>query len=100
MPELPDVEGFRATLAGVRDDPDGSCPRCGTPLSHGKVGGRSTLWCPHCQPAPGRALPGRRGRPGWWRASGGLVAEDPGGGDDQDDAEQHLENLVRGDPHQ
>jgi formamidopyrimidine-DNA glycosylase len=51
-------------LTGVRDDRDGSCPRCGTPLSHGKVGGRSTVWCPHCQPAPGRALPGRRGRPG------------------------------------
>ncbi|HVV10350.1 Fpg/Nei family DNA glycosylase [Amycolatopsis sp.] len=37
-------------LTGRRDDPSGSCPRCGTTLSHGRVGGRSTVWCPHCQP--------------------------------------------------
>ena len=26
--------------------PGGSCPRCGNPLSHASVGGRSTWWCP------------------------------------------------------
>jgi len=29
---------------------DGHCPRCGTPLERGVVGGRTTYWCPECQP--------------------------------------------------
>jgi formamidopyrimidine-DNA glycosylase len=29
--------------------PDGVCPRCGTPLAHGTVGGRTTWWCPREQ---------------------------------------------------
>ena len=29
---------------------DGACPRCGTGLSRGVVGGRTTYWCPVCQP--------------------------------------------------
>jgi formamidopyrimidine-DNA glycosylase len=37
-------------LTGVRDDHDGRCPRCGTALSRGRVGGRSTVWCRRCQP--------------------------------------------------
>lgn len=37
-------------LTGVRDDPDPACPRCGTRLDRRRVGGRATLWCPHCQP--------------------------------------------------
>lgn len=28
---------------------DGACPRCGGPMSHAKVGGRTTWWCPACQ---------------------------------------------------
>jgi formamidopyrimidine-DNA glycosylase len=28
---------------------DGSCPRDGHPLERGKVGGRTTYWCPECQ---------------------------------------------------
>ena len=28
----------------------GSCPRCGTPLARDTVGGRTTYWCPSCQP--------------------------------------------------
>jgi formamidopyrimidine-DNA glycosylase len=28
---------------------DGSCPRCGGALGSGRVGGRTTYWCPHCQ---------------------------------------------------
>jgi formamidopyrimidine-DNA glycosylase len=29
----------------------GTCPRCGTPLERATVGGRTTYWCPVCQPA-------------------------------------------------
>jgi formamidopyrimidine-DNA glycosylase len=28
----------------------GSCPRCGAALARGVVGGRTTFWCPVCQP--------------------------------------------------
>jgi formamidopyrimidine-DNA glycosylase len=38
-------------LTGHRDDEPGTCPRCGTRLDHGRIGGRGTAWCPHCQPA-------------------------------------------------
>ncbi|MEV4732569.1 DNA-formamidopyrimidine glycosylase family protein [Saccharopolyspora sp. NPDC049426] len=38
-------------LTGHRDEPGGRCPRCSTPLRRNKVGGRSTVWCPHCQPS-------------------------------------------------
>jgi formamidopyrimidine-DNA glycosylase len=37
-------------LTGARDDPDPTCPRCGTRLSRGRFGGRTSLWCPRCQP--------------------------------------------------
>ncbi|MFF5289944.1 Fpg/Nei family DNA glycosylase [Paractinoplanes globisporus] len=30
--------------------PDGRCPRDGTPLAHGTIGGRTTWWCPQDQP--------------------------------------------------
>jgi formamidopyrimidine-DNA glycosylase len=30
---------------------DGVCPRCGGPMARGVVGGRTTFWCPVCQPA-------------------------------------------------
>jgi formamidopyrimidine-DNA glycosylase len=33
--------------------PDGVCPRCGGPMARGVVGGRTTFWCPRCQPAAG-----------------------------------------------
>lgn len=29
----------------------GSCPRCGSDLKHATIGGRTTCWCPRCQPA-------------------------------------------------
>jgi formamidopyrimidine-DNA glycosylase len=38
-------------LTGHRNDEPGSCPRCGTDLAHGRIGGRGTAWCPRCQPA-------------------------------------------------
>jgi formamidopyrimidine-DNA glycosylase len=28
---------------------EGACPRCGSALSRGVVGGRTTYWCPECQ---------------------------------------------------
>ncbi|UQS27873.1 Fpg/Nei family DNA glycosylase [Amycolatopsis thermalba] len=37
-------------LTGRRDEPSGSCPRCGRALARGRVGGRGTVWCPRCQP--------------------------------------------------
>jgi formamidopyrimidine-DNA glycosylase len=37
-------------LTGHRDQDAPKCPRCGTPLRRSKVGGRTTVWCPHCQP--------------------------------------------------
>jgi formamidopyrimidine-DNA glycosylase len=35
-------------LIGERRD-GGACPRCGTTLARGVVGGRTTYWCPVCQ---------------------------------------------------
>lgn len=41
-------------LTGHRDAPGPApCPRCGTRLRSGRVAGRTTFWCPHCQPDPG-----------------------------------------------
>ncbi len=28
----------------------GACPRCGAPLERATIGGRTTYWCPPCQP--------------------------------------------------
>lgn len=44
------VPGRPGWLTGHRDDRDGVCPRCGTPLRRTRLGGRTTTWCPHCQP--------------------------------------------------
>jgi formamidopyrimidine-DNA glycosylase len=44
------VPGRRSWLTGRRDDRDPTCPRCDTGLHHGRVAGRSTFWCPQCQP--------------------------------------------------
>lgn len=40
-------------LTGHRTEPDPHCPRCGTPLSRTRVGGRTTFFCPRCQRAGG-----------------------------------------------
>lgn len=47
------VPGRPSWLTGHREGAAQACPRCGTPLDRGKVGGRTTVWCPHCQPPPG-----------------------------------------------
>ncbi len=46
------VPGLARWLTGVRDEPDPSCPRCGSRLARRRVGGRTSLWCPRCQPGP------------------------------------------------
>jgi formamidopyrimidine-DNA glycosylase len=43
------VPGLPRWLTGVRDEPDPSCPRCGSRLAQGRMNGRTTLWCPRCQ---------------------------------------------------
>jgi formamidopyrimidine-DNA glycosylase len=43
------VPGLPRWLTGVRDEPDPSCPRCATGLSRGRIGGRTSVWCPRCQ---------------------------------------------------
>ncbi|HEX6470114.1 MAG TPA: DNA-formamidopyrimidine glycosylase family protein [Streptosporangiaceae bacterium] len=37
-------------LTGVRDDKEATCPRCGVRLARRRLAGRSTVWCPRCQP--------------------------------------------------
>lgn len=37
-------------LTGHRDEPDGACPRCHGRLRRARVAGRTTAWCPQCQP--------------------------------------------------
>lgn len=37
-------------LTGHRDEAQARCPRCGTPLSQGRAGGRTTVRCSNCQP--------------------------------------------------
>lgn len=44
------VPGRATWLTGHRDEDPGACPRCGTTLEHSRVGGRSTVSCPGCQP--------------------------------------------------
>ncbi|GDY32255.1 Fpg/Nei family DNA glycosylase [Gandjariella thermophila] len=44
---VPPREGW---LTGVRDERDAPCPRCGGPLERTRTAGRSTVWCPRCQP--------------------------------------------------
>ena len=50
----------RSWLSHVRGLPGAACPRCGTPLARTVAGGRTTYYCPHCQPEP--APPSRRQR--------------------------------------
>jgi formamidopyrimidine-DNA glycosylase len=41
----------RGWLNSRRADPDPApCPRCATTLRRSRIGGRTSLWCPRCQP--------------------------------------------------
>jgi formamidopyrimidine-DNA glycosylase len=42
----------RSWLNHVRGRPGAACPRCGTPLERTVAAGRTTWFCPACQPAP------------------------------------------------
>jgi formamidopyrimidine-DNA glycosylase len=46
------VPARRASLTAHRDDAEPTCPRCGGPLRRDRIAGRTTAWCPHCQPPP------------------------------------------------
>jgi formamidopyrimidine-DNA glycosylase len=47
----------RSWLSHVRGHPDATCPRCGTPLERTVAGGRTTYFCPRCQPRPDTMTP-------------------------------------------
>jgi formamidopyrimidine-DNA glycosylase len=47
------VPPLKSWLTGTRDDPEPHCPRCGAPLSRSRYAGRTSLWCPTCQPMRG-----------------------------------------------
>jgi formamidopyrimidine-DNA glycosylase len=44
------VPRLRGWLSHVRGQPGARCPRCGTPLERTAIGGRTTWYCPSCQP--------------------------------------------------
>jgi formamidopyrimidine-DNA glycosylase len=44
---IPDLPSW---LTGHRDEEGAPCPRCGTPFRRSRIGGRTTVWCPRCQP--------------------------------------------------
>jgi formamidopyrimidine-DNA glycosylase len=46
------VPRLRGWLSHVRAQPGARCPRCRTPLERTVIGGRTTWYCPSCQPAP------------------------------------------------
>jgi formamidopyrimidine-DNA glycosylase len=44
------VPAKKSWLTGARDRRDKPCPRCKASLMRAKVAGRTTYWCPQCQP--------------------------------------------------
>jgi formamidopyrimidine-DNA glycosylase len=42
----------QAWLNSTRDCEGAPCPRCATQLRRTPIGGRTSIWCPLCQPAP------------------------------------------------
>lgn len=45
------VPAKRTWLTRARDESESRCPRCDTKLKSAKVSGRTTYWCPSCQPS-------------------------------------------------
>jgi formamidopyrimidine-DNA glycosylase len=45
-----EMESDPSWLSHVRGLPGAGCPRCGTPLARTVAGGRTTYFCPRCQP--------------------------------------------------
>jgi formamidopyrimidine-DNA glycosylase len=44
--------GLRSRWMLVRGNPGARCPRCRSPLERTVIGGRTTYFCPRCQPPP------------------------------------------------
>ncbi|MFF7155135.1 DNA-formamidopyrimidine glycosylase family protein [Streptomyces sp. NPDC008139] len=44
------VPARRSWLTGHREAKTLQCPRCGSSLLRGKFAGRTSVWCPYCQP--------------------------------------------------
>ena len=44
------TSGYFAVKLAVYGKNGEPCPRCGTPLAHVTIGGRSSVYCPKCQP--------------------------------------------------
>lgn len=44
------TSGYFAVKLAVYGKSGEPCPRCGTPLAHVTIGGRSSVYCPKCQP--------------------------------------------------
>lgn len=60
---IDDAWEYPATwLFAHRWEAGGACPRCATALARDAVGGRTTCWCPRCQPAAAKAQRRRTGR--------------------------------------
>jgi formamidopyrimidine-DNA glycosylase len=53
----------RSWLSHVRGRPGARCPRCQTPLARTVVAGRTTYFCPACQPLPEPGPPAYHGAP-------------------------------------
>jgi formamidopyrimidine-DNA glycosylase len=63
MQEVDENWEFPSTwLFSHRWEAGGHCPRCGAELSREKVGGRTTCWCPVCQPQLSKWLMARKKR--------------------------------------
>lgn len=45
------VPAKRTWLTHARDEEEPGCPRCDAKLKSAKVSGRTTYWCPRCQPS-------------------------------------------------
>jgi formamidopyrimidine-DNA glycosylase len=45
------VPGYDSWLTGRRDRRAARCPRCRAALARRKLAGRTTVWCPRCQPS-------------------------------------------------
>ena len=43
------TSGYFAVKLAVYGKSGEPCPRCGTPLAHANIGGRSSVYCPKCQ---------------------------------------------------
>jgi formamidopyrimidine-DNA glycosylase len=44
------IPRHRSWLSAARGTTDTPCPRCGTTITRSRIGGRTSYWCPRCQP--------------------------------------------------